>query len=193
MEFDCFDRRGRPPCGLRNLRMNDHRRPSTISNRPVTLLVTVAVAGVLAMVIEPLIVAGFSISGWIAERPLLNTVAAYYLLLLLVQGFWLGFSQKKTRRQHLASYVLFSLGMGGVYFLVEQAGHDCFEFASAPGKVPNILDFLYFSLITVTTVGYGDIVPSHTFVRLLVLLQVLFGLTLLAKFGQDIIDDGDLD
>lgn len=169
--------------------MKDRRPPWKATNRPATLLAIVAIAGVLAAVIEPLIVAGFSVSGWIADRPLLNTVAAYCLLLLLVRGF----SQKKTRRQHLASYVLFSLGMGGVYFLVEQAGHDCFEFSSAPGKVPSILDFLYFSLITVTTVGYGDIVPSHTFVRLLVLLQVLFGLTLLAKFGQDIIDDGDFD
>lgn len=162
-------------------------------NRSASNLLMLAFAGILAAVIEPLIFAGFSFSRWIAERPLLNLISAYCLLALLAKGFWLGCEPNRSTRQYLASYVLFSLGMGGVYFLVHRVGHDCFQFSTDPGKIPNILDFLYFSLITVTTVGYGDIVPAHTFVRLLVLLQVLFGLILLAKFGQEILDDSSLD
>jgi len=41
-------------------------------------------------------------------------------------------------------------------------------------------DFLYFSLITQTTVGYGDILPNCSKVRKLVITQVVLGLTLLA-------------
>jgi hypothetical protein len=43
-------------------------------------------------------------------------------------------------------------------------------------------DFLYFSIITQTTVGYGDILPNCTRVRKLVTAQVLIGLFLLAVF-----------
>jgi hypothetical protein len=39
-------------------------------------------------------------------------------------------------------------------------------------------DFVYFSTITQTTVGYGDILPNSTAVRMLVSSQVLIGLVL---------------
>jgi len=40
-------------------------------------------------------------------------------------------------------------------------------------------DFLYFSTITQTTVGYGDILPNRTIVRVFVVLQILIGLSLI--------------
>jgi hypothetical protein len=42
-------------------------------------------------------------------------------------------------------------------------------------------DFLYFSIVTVTTLGYGDIVPNSTSVRMLVVLQILLGLALIVR------------
>jgi len=50
---------------------------------------------------------------------------------------------------------------------------------SDPGKSWGVLDFLYFSAITQTTVGYGDIKPNSTAIRLLVVVQILIGLGLL--------------
>lgn len=44
----------------------------------------------------------------------------------------------------------------------------------------NFLDFTYFSAITQTTVGYGDIVPNSTSVRCVVTLQVVLGVVLLS-------------
>ena len=48
----------------------------------------------------------------------------------------------------------------------------------------SIIDFIYFSFVTVTTVGYGDIVPRHTFVRVLVLFQVLFAIILVIRVSK---------
>jgi hypothetical protein len=48
------------------------------------------------------------------------------------------------------------------------------------GEYWTYLDFLYFSTITQATVGYGDILPNSSIVRLWVVLQVLLGLMLIA-------------
>jgi hypothetical protein len=48
-----------------------------------------------------------------------------------------------------------------------------------PGRAWGLWDFMYFSAITQTTVGYGDILPNATAIRLLVVAQVLVGYTFL--------------
>jgi hypothetical protein len=47
------------------------------------------------------------------------------------------------------------------------------------GFVWSFWDFLYFSAISQTTVGYGDILPNATVVRLLVVSQILVGYAIL--------------
>jgi voltage-gated potassium channel len=39
-----------------------------------------------------------------------------------------------------------------------------------------LLDFLYFSAVTITTLGFGDIVPNNTTVRVLVMFEAFLGL-----------------
>lgn len=46
---------------------------------------------------------------------------------------------------------------------------------SHPSPLPYV-DLLYFSLITVTTVGYGDIVPVHWIAKIFSMGEILFGL-----------------
>lgn len=44
----------------------------------------------------------------------------------------------------------------------------------------SFLDFFYFSTITITTTGYGDITPNSRLVRLIVSIQALFGILYIA-------------
>jgi voltage-gated potassium channel len=41
------------------------------------------------------------------------------------------------------------------------------------------MSFIYFSIITFLTVGYGDIIPLTNFSRLLVCIEVIFGFILI--------------
>jgi Ion channel len=59
------------------------------------------------------------------------------------------------------------------------------DVATSPVSSPQMWsfwDFLYFSTITQSTVGYGDILPNSTLVRMVVALQVLFGCALVVVF-----------
>ena len=46
-------------------------------------------------------------------------------------------------------------------------------------RIWSFRDFLYFSIVTQTTLGYGDILPNSSTVRRIVAIQVLLGLALL--------------
>jgi voltage-gated potassium channel len=50
------------------------------------------------------------------------------------------------------------------------------------GNTPRALNFsesIYFSIVTISTVGYGDIVPHSSVARVLVSLEVICGFLLL--------------
>jgi hypothetical protein len=58
-----------------------------------------------------------------------------------------------------------------------------YAFAGFPHAVPGVFGrMLYFSIVTVTTVGYGDIVPLSTLARALVGIEATFGIILLGLF-----------
>jgi hypothetical protein len=70
------------------------------------------------------------------------------------------------------------LGWMLIYFAQMPEG---FSYGSElnPAHRNALLDSLYVSLVTVATLGFGDIVPTSTSLRLAVPLEALFGFTLL--------------
>jgi voltage-gated potassium channel Kch len=46
------------------------------------------------------------------------------------------------------------------------------------------LDALYFSVITLSTVGYGDIGPTTTVSKVFTMVYILFGLSIFASFAS---------
>lgn len=55
-------------------------------------------------------------------------------------------------------------------------------FPSTIKGVNNILDAFYFSIVTITTLGFGDICPKDVYGRLLVCAEALFGVVFIGLF-----------
>lgn len=80
----------------------------------------------------------------------------------------------------LCTYIL--LGTLWVLFYVPIAAFDpgAFHFPSAQGPAQSLTSLQYFSYVTLTTLGYGDIYPINPWARALAVLEALTGTLFLA-------------
>lgn len=80
-------------------------------------------------------------------------------------------------RGAIAEYLLIAMLFAFLYGLVEEIAPGAFVFASGGTAPVNAHGetFYYFSMVTLTTVGFGDILPTNPFVRSLVMLEALIG------------------
>jgi len=62
-----------------------------------------------------------------------------------------------------------------------------FENTANGGEIKNLFDAFYLSVVTLATVGYGDITPHTTSGRLAAMLLILFGLIFIAFFTSIIV------
>ena len=70
-------------------------------------------------------------------------------------------------------YLLLGLIWGVMYAVL--GAHSPDAFAGHPGAGGALTDWVYFSFVTLTTVGYGDITPVATSARSLAMLEALTG------------------
>jgi len=73
------------------------------------------------------------------------------------------------------SYIEIMFGFGTLYYILPA---NWFGFKDPNVSFQNIYEAIYFSGVTMTTVGYGDISPTFCISQMLVLLQVFCSLTL---------------
>jgi len=69
------------------------------------------------------------------------------------------------------SYIELIINFASIYMLLPS------EYFS--GKITSYIDAIYFSGVTITTLGYGDISPSHTLPKFLSVYEVLCGFALI--------------
>ena len=72
-------------------------------------------------------------------------------------------------------YLLFGVLWAIVYAIIEHALPGSFTGVSEPLAQGWSSDWLYFSFVTMTTLGYGDITPATATARTLAYLQAVFG------------------
>jgi len=75
----------------------------------------------------------------------------------------------------LSIYLLIDIIFALVYRIVSLVHPTSFD-----RPIDVFVDAFYFSTVTITTLGYGEIHPSHTLTKMLVSLEALLGITLLA-------------
>ncbi|MBY8977165.1 hypothetical protein KHP62_15210 [Rhodobacteraceae bacterium NNCM2] len=77
----------------------------------------------------------------------------------------------------IVGYFMIALVLALLYFQIELLTPGSF---SMPNEDVNAADFLYFSLVTLTTLGYGDITPVSQMARMLAGLQAATGTLFIA-------------
>jgi voltage-gated potassium channel Kch len=76
----------------------------------------------------------------------------------------------------VSAYLLVGITYGLAYGLVEQLHPGSFRDTVEPRHVISSSEFMFFSFVTLTTVGYGDIVPWGPHARALAILEGVTGI-----------------
>jgi hypothetical protein len=76
----------------------------------------------------------------------------------------------------ISAYLLIGITFGLAYVLIEHLVPGSFRDTLEPGKhfIPS--EFTFFSFITLTTVGYGDIVPWSGYARSVAIIEAVIGI-----------------
>ena len=83
----------------------------------------------------------------------------------------------------LCAYAVLVLFWASAYSLVETAVSGSFGYSGDTADVPQVMHFgfgdsmmsIYYSFVTITTLGYGDVTPVTAVARMLAALQAFFG------------------
>jgi hypothetical protein len=78
----------------------------------------------------------------------------------------------------IATYLMLGLFWSFAYILVDRLVPDSFVFTVGPDSSHSMNNFnaLYFSFTTLSTVGYGDIIPVSGVARMLAMVEAVFGM-----------------
>jgi len=170
--------------------------PFDKDNHIVAILMTVVlVSGVLAVgghrrtlilgvILALPTLAGKSINPYLPEQA---SVEFFYIARLVFIGFliweFLRFILRAPRVNSevlcagMSVYLLLGLMWMFAYLLVAWAVPDAFVFTAGPaaGQSLHLRNAFYFSFITLSTVGYGDIIPVSNVARMLAAMEAITG------------------
>ncbi|MCJ8168614.1 potassium channel family protein [Atopomonas sediminilitoris] len=80
----------------------------------------------------------------------------------------------------IAVYLMIAMGFAMGHAIVQALDQDAYLISSQPDTLPHLHDMMYFSLVTLTTVGYGDLLPMTPWARLLASAEGVIGVMFIA-------------
>ena len=87
----------------------------------------------------------------------------------------------------LCGYIILGVIFGHAYSILHAVRPDAFQFSGGPLGADDHLALTYFSFVTLSTVGYGDVTPASQFARSLAVVEAILGQTYLAVLMADLI------
>ena len=114
----------------------------------------------------------------------LITVYALTVLILIRDLFSKDVITEDTVYGAICTYLLFGHMWGTAYYTISNLDPSAFFFDMTlyPDGTLQQFDLLYFSFITLTTTGYGDIVPTIGLVKMLAIFETVIGTIFIAVF-----------
>ncbi len=99
---------------------------------------------------------------------------------ILVQVFAAGRVTTRRIEGAIAAYLLIGLVFACLYDLLHGVNPGAFLHSGGAPEEGRVVNYLFFSFVTLTTTGYGDVVPVHPLARSLAILEALIGQLYLA-------------
>src|SRR5271156_4734211 len=143
-------------------------------NRVLTIVIIILTIGVLAI-------------HWLTQyasakpHPVLDAsfilgLFGCFVVIMLIETFRPGAITLHRVRGAIAGYLSIGITWGYAYYLVSLLSTGALRFNSPlqPYEIP-VARYIYFSFMTLTTVGYGDVVPLHPLARTIAVSEALIG------------------
>ena len=143
-------------------------------NRVLTIVIIILTIGVLAI-------------HWLTQyasgkpHPVLDAsfilgLFGCFVVIMLIETFRPGAITLHRVRGAIAGYLSIGITWGYAYYLVSLLSPGAVRFNSPlqPYEIP-VARYIYFSFMTLTTVGYGDVVPLHPLARTIAVSEALIG------------------
>lgn len=102
-------------------------------------------------------------------------LAEYFALMVIPEDRWSRLASGPLVATTMLIYVLLGLVFAFVYLAIGSFKPDAFADQTNLDGVRGSADYLYFSFISLTTVGFGDVVPVGRLARAVVVLEALLG------------------
>jgi hypothetical protein len=149
--------------------------------RTAVALAAIQIALALSALILPLASSSYicTIGFTLASMAVLIIYCIYCVLDYVLQARYI------TRDQIYAGicvYLMLGFAFGCIYYLISMLKPDCFAINSTHLAGLGSPDLMYFSFVTLATLGYGDITPVAAFARALAELEALAGMLYMAVF-----------
>lgn len=113
----------------------------------------------------------------------ISLLLLFFLLTLkpaLEQALFSGQITKNNIIGSICIFLLLGLIWTMLYLLISEFTPNAFSGIESAGWKKNLPDFIYFSFVTLTTLGFGDILPVSPLARFLVYMEAVVGIFYMA-------------
>jgi len=125
----------------------------------------------------PFVLSSFSVAGYMRADPVRNFLIllffVYIISLMLRHILDVRVVGTEIMYGAIACYLLIGILWMMVHLLIDNYAPG--SYSASSGSPLESYDYLYFSLVTLTTLGYGDITPTTQFAKGITLLEAISG------------------